>query len=73
MNPFPLRSNSELEKYEKNCDKYEEIIEMFKELGSGSLQRRDVLNNIKNMVENGLVEKLETTIEQIELYEEWHY
>lgn len=73
MNPFPLRLSSELKRYEKHCEKYDEVIEMFKELGSGSLDRRDVLNNIKSMVENGLIEKLETTIEQIELYEEWHY
>lgn len=72
MFPFPMRGLSNLEKYEKDCDKYNEIIEMFAELGSGKLERRDVLKNIKNMIKNGLVEELETTIENIELYEAWN-
>lgn len=72
MLPFPMRGLSNLEKYEKDCDKYNEIIEMFAELGSGKLERRDVLKNIKNMINNGLVEELETTIENIELYETWN-
>lgn len=72
MLPFPMRGLSNLERYEKDCDKYNEIIEMFAELGSGKLERRDVLNNIKNMIKNGLVEELETTIEQIEMYESYN-
>ena len=72
MLPFPMRGLSNLERYQKDCDNYNEIIEMFAELGSGKLERRDVLNNIKNMIKNGLVEELETTIENIELYESWN-
>ena len=72
MLPFPMRGLSNLERYQKDCDNYNKIIEMFAELGSGKLERRDVLNNIKNMIKNGLVEELETTIENIELYESWN-
>lgn len=72
MLPFPMRGLSNLERYEKDCDKYDEIIGMFAELGSGKLERRDVLNNIKNMIKNGLVEELETTIERIEMYESYN-
>lgn len=72
MLPFPMRGLSNLERYEKDCDKYNEIIEMFAELGSGKLERRDVLKNIKNMIKNGLVQELETIIENIELYESWN-
>ena len=67
-----MRGLWNLEKYEKDCDDYSKIIEMFAELGSGKLQRRIVLKNIKTMIDNGLVDKLETIIEKIELYEQWN-
>lgn len=72
MLPLSMKGLLSLEKYEKSCDEYNNIINMFGELGSGNLERRDVLNNIKNMINNGLVEHLEHTIENIELYEDWH-
>lgn len=72
MLPFPMKGLDNLEKYEKDCDDYNKIIEMFAELGSGKLERRIVLNNIKTMIDNGLVDKLETIIEKIELYEQWN-
>lgn len=72
MLPFPMRGLSNLEKYEKDCDDYSKILEMFSELGSGKLERRLVLKNIKSMIENGLIEKLEDIIEKIELYEQWN-
>lgn len=72
MMPFLMRGLCNLEKYEKDCDDYSKIIEMFAELGSGKLQRRIVLKNIKTMIDNGLVDKLETIIEKIELYEQWN-
>ena len=72
MLPFPMRGLSNLEKYEKDCDDYSKILEMLSELGSGKLERRLVLKNIKSMIENGLIEKLEDIIEKIELYEQWN-
>lgn len=72
MMPLPTRGLGNLKKYEKDCEDYNDIIEMFKELGSGTLERRIVLKNIKTMIANGLVDKLETIIDDIELYEEWN-
>lgn len=68
----PLRGLNNLKKYEEDCEKYNEIIKMFSELGSGKLDRRDVLSNIKSMIDNGLIEKLEDVIEDIEMYEFYH-
>lgn len=68
----PLRGLNNLKKYEEDCEKYNEIIKMFAELGSGKLDRRDVLSNIKSMINNGLIEKLEDVIEDIEMYEFYH-
>lgn len=64
-----LVGEMERQKYEQNCEEYDDIINMFKELGSGKLERRDVLNNVKTMIANGLVLKLENIIDDIEDYE----
>lgn len=70
MYPKSLKSVENLADYERNCEIYDEIIKMFAELGSGKLERRDVLNNIKTMVENGLIEQLENVVDEIEFYED---
>lgn len=71
MMAWCLVGETEAKKYRQNCEKYDQIINMFKELGSGKLERRDVLNNIKTMTENGLVDKLEDIVDDIEDYERW--
>jgi len=55
--------------YKQNCEEYDDIINMFKELGTGKLDRRYVLDNVKNIVKNGLVEKIEDLVDDIEYYE----
>lgn len=72
MHCMPLEKIGNSYRYEKDCEEYAGIIEMFKELGSGNLDRRDVLNNIKTMYENGIIEKLEDIIMKIEMYEAWN-
>lgn len=72
MLPFPMTGVSELHNYEKKCAEYDDIVKMFAELGSGKLDRRDVLKNVQTMIDNGLVQKLEDLIEYIENYESWN-
>lgn len=69
MFPGSMVSNYEYEKYKKNCEEYNQIIDMFKILGEGKLSRKDVLDNIKNMIKNGLVKKVEDLVNDIEYYE----
>ncbi|HBJ1650410.1 TPA: hypothetical protein LA460_000314 [Clostridium botulinum] len=70
MTSIGLISIIKEEEYEKNCERYDEIIQMFKELGTGKLERRDVLNNITNMINNDLINKLENLVDDIEYYED---
>ena len=44
---------------------------MFKELGSGTLDREDVVKNIITMVHGGLLDKLDEIVNRIKLYEEF--
>ena len=67
---YSLVSDKAAERYEKNCEEYDQIINMFKELGSGQLSRTDVLKNITTMVHGGLLDKLDELVSKIELYEE---
>lgn len=66
---YSLVGKLKAEEYEKNCKEYDEIINMFKELGSGKLDRQDVVNNITNMINNGLLDKLTELVDEIESYE----
>lgn len=68
---YSLVGKLKSEEYEKNCKEYDEIINMFKELGSGKLDRQDVVNNVTNMINNGLLDKLTDLVDEIESYEKY--
>lgn len=69
MRPGGLVGSFQAKEYEENCKQYDEIIKMFAELGSGKMDRQDVLNNITNMINNGLLIKLEDLVTDITNYE----
>ena len=68
---YSLVSEEKAEQYKKDCEEYDEIIKMFKELGSGTLDREDVVKNIITMVHGGLLDKLDELVDRIKLYEEF--
>lgn len=71
MLPCGLVSDYKAKKYENDCKEFDEIIKMFRELGTGNLDRRDVANNITEMVKNGLLDKINELVDDIESYEEY--
>lgn len=73
MKQIAEREKREYKIYNYNCEKYNEIIETFKELGSGELSKNEVLNKVELLVNNGLIERLKHTIKNIEIYEKWYY